>query len=206
MPNWVYNVFTVTGEKQELQAFKHRAVGCNRIPGEPPSVFSFDSLVPMPQEIIEGSAEDYRKWVYQNWGCRGAGDCRLETETEDMLIYFFETPNDPPKGLMLNLGRKWPNLRFTDSFHEFINIRVVWLYEVQGESFSEGPAYIVDAVKTWREEAEEGYASAQYDLGVCFINGMGVKKDMAEAVKWWTKAAQQGHPAAVKALKEVICK
>ena len=43
-----------------------------------------------------------------------------------------------------------------------------------------------------RKKAEAGDAEAQYNLGECFLNGDGVAKDMAEAVKWWRKAAEQG--------------
>ena len=33
---------------------------------------------------------------------------------------------------------------------------------------------------------------AQYNLGACYKNGIGVEKDPAEAVKWYRKAADQG--------------
>jgi TPR repeat protein len=47
-------------------------------------------------------------------------------------------------------------------------------------------------VKWWRKTAEQGHASAQYNLGFCYANGQGVAKDEAEAVKWYRKAAEQG--------------
>ena len=50
-----------------------------------------------------------------------------------------------------------------------------------------------EAVKWYRKAAEQGYASAQDNLGLCYDNGDGVAKDAAEAVKWWRKAAEQGH-------------
>ena len=33
--------------------------------------------------------------------------------------------------------------------------------------------------------AEQGYAYAQYNLGVMYENGRGVRQDYAEAVKWY---------------------
>ncbi|MSR43556.1 MAG: hypothetical protein EXS19_05920, partial [Pedosphaera sp.] len=39
---------------------------------------------------------------------------------------------------------------------------------------------------------EKGDASAQYNLGVMYANGLGVPKDEVEAVKWYRKAADQG--------------
>jgi TPR repeat protein len=53
----------------------------------------------------------------------------------------------------------------------------------------------VDVAEMTRK-AEQGYAIAQYNLGVMYANGRGVPKDYVEAVKWWSKAAEQGHAAA----------
>ena len=44
--------------------------------------------------------------------------------------------------------------------------------------------------------AEQGSAEAQYKLGLCYNKGQGVKKDYAEAVKWYRKSADQGNAAA----------
>ena len=49
------------------------------------------------------------------------------------------------------------------------------------------------AFKLWLPMAEQGYAGAQFNLGVMYANGRGVKQDDFEAVKWYRKAAEQGH-------------
>ena len=49
-----------------------------------------------------------------------------------------------------------------------------------------------EAVKWFRKAAEQNYAKAQYNLGVCFYAGEGVAKD-PEAVKWYRKAAEQNN-------------
>ena len=49
------------------------------------------------------------------------------------------------------------------------------------------------AFKLWLPLAEQGYASAQFNLGVMYDKGQGVKQDYFEAVKWYRKAAEQGH-------------
>lgn len=41
--------------------------------------------------------------------------------------------------------------------------------------------------------AEQGYADAQFNLGLMYANGEGVEQDMAEAVELFKKAAEQGH-------------
>jgi TPR repeat protein len=48
------------------------------------------------------------------------------------------------------------------------------------------------AYRLIRPMAEQGYAKAQYNLGVMYHNGEGVPQDDAEAVKWYRKAAGQG--------------
>lgn len=44
--------------------------------------------------------------------------------------------------------------------------------------------------------AEQGNAVAQNNLGVVYLTGKNVARDDAEAVKWFTKSAQQGNVSA----------
>ena len=48
------------------------------------------------------------------------------------------------------------------------------------------------ALAEWTPLAEQGYASAQYNLGFMYRNGRGVPANDKTAVKWFTKAAKQG--------------
>ena len=43
---------------------------------------------------------------------------------------------------------------------------------------------MTDKIKMYRQEAAKGNANAQYNLAVCYYNGEGIKKDLAEAAKW----------------------
>ncbi len=56
------------------------------------------------------------------------------------------------------------------------------------------------ALKFWRPLAEKGGANAQYNLGVMYRSGQGVKQDDAEAVKWYRKAAGRGNANAQNSL------
>jgi len=51
-------------------------------------------------------------------------------------------------------------------------------------------------VNDCRAKAEQGDASAQYNLGVMYAKGQGVALDYKVAAKWYTKAAEQGHTKA----------
>ncbi len=51
------------------------------------------------------------------------------------------------------------------------------------------PAKMIESL---RQTAEAGNADSQYSLGTIYYYGEGVKKDVAEAIKWFRKAADQG--------------
>ena len=65
------------------------------------------------------------------------------------------------------------------------------------------PELTKEAVQWFRKAAEQGEAHAQFMLGMCYFNGVGITQDKTEAVKWLQKAAKQGHEEAKKALTEV---
>jgi TPR repeat protein len=52
---------------------------------------------------------------------------------------------------------------------------------------------MVQAARLFRQAAEKGNASAQYNLGVCYGMGEGVPQDMAQAAWLFRQAAEQGH-------------
>lgn len=51
-----------------------------------------------------------------------------------------------------------------------------------------------------QKKAEQGYANAQYTLGLLYFNGEGVPQDHTKAREWWRKAAEQGLAEAQTAL------
>ncbi len=78
------------------------------------------------------------------------------------------------------------------------------------------------AVQWYLKSAAQGYAMAQYNLGVCYDEGKGVERNREEAVIWWIiaayqcgildfsqarywfgKSAAQGYEAAKQQLKEM---
>jgi uncharacterized protein len=53
-----------------------------------------------------------------------------------------------------------------------------------------------EAIKWSRLAANQGYADAQFNLGIAYANGQGVPKDYAEGAMWLRRAADQGLPLA----------
>lgn len=50
-----------------------------------------------------------------------------------------------------------------------------------------------EAIAIWLPLANDGDASAQFNIGVMYANGLGVDRDMATAMNWWSNAARQLH-------------
>lgn len=47
-----------------------------------------------------------------------------------------------------------------------------------------------------KQDAQRGNAAAQYNLGVMYNQGLGVRQDYTLARQWYEKAASQGHAKA----------
>ena len=47
-----------------------------------------------------------------------------------------------------------------------------------------------EAFRWFFEAARQGYVAAQYNLGVCFLDGLGVDQNAASAVTWFTMAKE----------------
>ena len=84
-----------------------------------------------------------------------------------------------------------------------------WLEKAARQESNEGLKFIalsylvsqnsqnyVEAVKLFRQVAEDDDADAQSLLGDCYRDGKGVTKNYVAAVKWYRKAAEQNHTEA----------
>ena len=54
----------------------------------------------------------------------------------------------------------------------------------------------VEKFEQYKRDAEKGNAEAQYNLGFCYEEGIGVTKDEKKAFEWYQRAAEQGHATA----------
>ena len=60
-----------------------------------------------------------------------------------------------------------------------------------------------EAVRWYRLAAEQGYAAAQFNLGVMYATGQGVPEDDVTAYAWLNIAAEQGQSSANKGKERV---
>jgi len=56
--------------------------------------------------------------------------------------------------------------------------------------------YLLQAAHWFTKAANQGFAPAQFSLGVCCMNGEGVLKDYHQGFLWYTRAAEQGYAPA----------
>ena len=78
---------------------------------------------------------------------------------------------------------------------------VVWTTVAVAASLQEAEfAYdrgdYTQAARLFRPLAEQGIASAQFNLGMMYARGQGVPQDYLAALKWYRRAAEQGNASA----------
>ncbi len=71
---------------------------------------------------------------------------------------------------------------------------------VKLEAMGDKPDSLVEAARFYRIAADQGVATAMYNLARMFDKGRGVARNMAEAAAWYEKAANAGHTAAQASL------
>ena len=59
------------------------------------------------------------------------------------------------------------------------------------------------AVESEKKRAMEGSSGAQYDLGIRYLTGDHLEKNLELARQWFSLAAQQNNPAAIRKLEEI---
>jgi len=73
-----------------------------------------------------------------------------------------------------------------------------WTFKIQNRYIYEEETK--GAIYWYTLAANSGHPYAQYNLGLCFKNGTGVKQNFATAVQWIRKAAEQNDPDAQHSL------
>ncbi len=63
-----------------------------------------------------------------------------------------------------------------------------------------------EAVKWFHKAAEQGHGSAQYNLGLAYMEGKGVPEDYVRAHMWFNLVAAQDNRAMAKLLRDSVAK
>ena len=105
----------------------------------------------------------------------------------------------------IEIGKNWlyqSAIQGSERVSEFLrqhgqNIRIGWNWRGLDDD-----VFLLEEMKVHNPEILQfltdikGNIFAQYNLGIMYQDGRGVTKDDAEAVKWYTLAAEQGHALA----------
>jgi uncharacterized protein len=67
---------------------------------------------------------------------------------------------------------------------------------IQEAEFAYDRGDYTQAARLFRPLAEQGIASAQFNLGMMYAKGLGVPQDYQAALKWYRRAAEQGNASA----------
>jgi len=70
------------------------------------------------------------------------------------------------------------------------------------EDYNKG-SYI-QALNAFYVLAKEGDAEAQYNVGMIYANGKGVKVDLSQSMRWYEKSAKQGNASAQYNLAKLL--
>ena len=78
----------------------------------------------------------------------------------------------------------------------FGSVGVGWSADIQKGHIVYKSGDYKTALQDWEPLAEQGDASAQYNLGLIYDTGTGVLQDYKTAAKWYEFSAKQGNPDA----------
>lgn len=113
----------------------------------------------------------------------------------------YASPGAYSSGGSYSLGSSYSGGRSHSSSGELPAARAVVSAVVFQRSPAEKEAIERRTIAFHQKRAQEGSASAQYELGLRHLEGRGVEKDEAQARKWLSASAEQGNNQAYAKLK-----
>lgn len=107
MSNWCSNKLAIIGNKENLTVFKSQVIGIE-------TDICLNNLVPMPKELegtlSPGDKHNRYDWRIRNWGIKWDIEACLIDESEDSLIYYFESPWCHPYNWIRKVALMFPDL------------------------------------------------------------------------------------------------
>lgn len=144
-------------------------------------MFSFNDLAPGNYLVfIEGTIGD-RVLIWSDL---------IDLKEGDSIILKFDESNVGATEQIYVFSNAWAHARREDSIVGGSNNGDV-LFEKGLTALDNGDNDL--AVQFFLASAEAGNASSQYNMGIAYVDGIGVQSDNDRAFYWYRKAAQQGH-------------
>ncbi len=92
------------------------------------------------------------------------------------------------------INKPWLNLSLVVGLVFMLAPPVLADFQAGRDAYGRGD--YATALKEWRLLANQGHATAQFNLGLMYDYGKGVPQDYQEAAKWYRPVAEQGYTAA----------
>jgi hypothetical protein len=121
MADYVENILLIKGKEKDVNCFLEMNWS-KSIP------FFFDSSYSHPESLcfesmypVSCNSQEY-EWKMQHWGTEYADTIRIDWINSEKLLYYFQTPWNPPKGWFQHIVPKFKQLNiglYYDSFMRF---------------------------------------------------------------------------------------
>ena len=130
MPNWTTNLVVISCSQSMREHVKEGLAGIDQ---QYETVFDFNKLIPMPDDIFRGNLgkeerekygdKNWYDWSCDNWGTKWpACDAEITEETDTKIHYRFLTAGDSPRPIVDALRKKmkddWDATVEWDCVHE----------------------------------------------------------------------------------------
>ena len=161
MPNWCINKLTITGKEDDLIKFKIQAKGIE-------TDLCLDNFVPMPRELEDtrspGPWPNWYDWRISNWGTKWDVEGHLTLESENILIYEFDSAWSPPIYWIPKVSSLFPELSFELYFKEAGMCFQGSMVAKEDLSILQEEDYYEDIDEWEKEEGITGHCQAMKDL------------------------------------------
>ncbi len=112
MPQYVYNILEVYGPESDVREFISKSA-------REEAIFSFEALLPVPEEFKQGPASEINDWKSENWGTEYDpynDDSKPWEIYEDKALIPFISCWNPPTVFLENVSTLFPTLTFFNQF------------------------------------------------------------------------------------------
>lgn len=116
MTEWVDTEMKVYGDREDLEIFKDEVSENDNHEEWRNSVFSFNKIIPMPEDVAEydklGLCSDRIQWEIEHWGVKVGERYAFVDDRNTYLAYNFDNPWGPPIPIFNALFKRYPKLSF----------------------------------------------------------------------------------------------
>jgi hypothetical protein len=174
MPNWCNNTLTVSGDEKAIKEFRERGKlknddvdtqlslakfvpepDYNEVKVKP----TFPALVKNSGEFVEPT-QAWWDWRVQNWGTKWDVDAWVNEESNDHIVYCFDSAWSPPVEWLTKVAEEYKGMHFKLVYREDGNA-FMGVYEIDENGTAEDTQ--IDTSSVWEEVIKDGFSEENDD-------------------------------------------